>query len=344
MLKLQLLTLKHREQEKMIKAGVLCGLVLAVFVVLMVRWVADTKAKLDDMKAQASAAQANAQKVQEADGEIAAENAKVQPYDDHLFYVLSLRDFSKVWPQRMKMLARFISDRADLLDASLTAQGFTLHIRTKTTADVANVLMTLKQSYKARLVADGTINIAGLGGWPNPTSPRGWGPDSRRRLELPYTNSGLSEVGSSTETATPAAPAGGGPGSGGAPGGSSSGPPGSPGMGGPGSPGSSGGAPGGLGAVLNTVPPELAQMLTTPLDAARRTYISPSVDPPPQPYLALIVTGTWYSPIPVPGGGGGQGQGGPGGMPGGRGGGFSGPPPGASPGGPASGAASSGGK
>jgi len=212
-----------------------------------------------------------------------------------------------------------------------------MNVRTKTTSDVANLLMTLKQGYRAHLIADGSLNITGLTGWPNPTSPRGWGPESRRRMELPFGTGDLSPVSSNSGAPSGTANLAGG-GSGGAPGspgGSSSmsGAPPSPGSpgggapsGGPGMPGAPGGGSGGAGAgasfQLSNVPLELQQMLVSPEDAAKRQYITPSDEPPPQPYLNLVINGAWAVTFSVPSAGGGAG--GRPGMPG-----MSGPPPGA---------------
>ena len=363
MLKLQLLDRRFFEARKVARAVAMCG-VLSILVVVGALFVTTTlKTKLSDMKAQASAAAAFETQVTGKQTEIATVQAEVAPFDAQLAYVRQLRDYSDNFPKYLRMLSRYIYNRAEVLNVMLTGDGFMLQVRTKTTADVAGLMINLKQAYKAGLIATDSLSIQGLSGWPNPTSPRGWGPDTRRRIELPFNTGDLQGVNSNSRALAavtgvtgggaggeggpggsggPAmgspggsGPPGGAPGAPGAPGGMASGPGGSGGSGGPaaGAPGAGMASAGGLRS-LQGLTLETTQFFTTPQDAAHRQFIQGSDDPPLQPYLNLAIVGRWGNPFAAMGGGGAAG--GAGGMPGGMPGmpGAPGSPMGSAPGGP----------
>ncbi|MBI5833471.1 MAG: hypothetical protein HZB16_14325 [Armatimonadetes bacterium] len=367
MLKLQLLDRRFFEARKVTQAMILCA-ILTVGVVGFALWrTTALKTKVADMKNQASAAAAFEQQITAKQGEIEQVKAEVAPFDAQLAYVKSLLNYSDNFPKYLRMLSRYIFNRAEVLSVALTGEGFTMQVRTKGTQDVAGLMINLKQAYKAGLIATDSLSIQGLSGWPNPTSPRGWGPDTRRRIELPFSTGDLQGVNSSSRTlgavtgVTGGGAAPGGPGGPGSSGGS-----GGPGMSAPGPsgpPGGSGGSPGGMpsaapggsggsgGAAPGAGGPgaavasagglrslqglnlETTQFFTNPQDAAHRQFIQASDDPPLQPYLNLVISGRWGNPFPSPAGG--AAAGGGGGMPGmpGMSGGAPGMP-GGSPGGP----------
>ncbi len=338
MLKIQLLDRRFFAAGRIKRMLVLCLLLTAVLVAGILWNTKRLQTRAADMQAQAAAAQANQGQVTTAEGEIAAVNSEVAPFDAQLDYIRELRDYSDNFPRYLRMLSRYIYNRADVLSAVVSYDGFQLQVRTKTTDDVAALMVNLKQAYKSNLIANDSLSIQGLTGWPNPTSPRNWSSDARRRIELPFPSENLQPVGSAT---TPPAPGGGGMGGasgmggmggsgmGGDMGGMSSPPMGGSGMGssGPGMGGSGmGGGPpqmasaGGL-RTLEGMDLATAQFFSDPQSAAHRTYIELSDDPPLQPYLNLAISGRWGVPFPAPMGSGAGGMGGGmGGMGGGMGG------------------------
>lgn len=325
MLRLQLLPDYIFETERVIRALIICGVTFVIVVIGTVKWLGSEKNKLENMKLQAAQATSYATEVKSYDDKIQKVKDEVKPYDDKRAYVESLRDFSGNWTRHMRMLSQYIYYRAEVTTATLTPAGFQLSVRTKSTDDVARLMMNLKRAYKANLIAKDSLNISGLTGWPNPTSPRGWGPDTRGHIEVPNGTGELSAVNANAgETSTviggpaaapgaPGAPGGpsgggGGPGMSGAPpSGGSSAPP--SGGGSSGAPGGSGGAGGAGGTAtagfrLDRAPIEIALFLSSPMEAARRRHLQTSVEPPPQPYLTLSVAGLWATPMVVPQGGG----------------------------------------
>ena len=312
MLKLQLLPDYVFEPDKIKRNVFVCTALLGAVVGVTVYWLLLTQHKLDNMTNQATVAKGFEDQIKKFDADIATVAAEIKPFDDKRDYMNSLKDFGDIYPERMRQVCRFIYNRAEVLSATVTNTGVQLTVRTKTTDDVARLLMVLKQGYQAGLFREGSLQVNGLTGWPNPTSPRGYGLPEMGHIELPLdVAGGLSAVGSNSGRA--AAPAGGGGfagggSSGGAEGmsGPESGAGGEPGMGAGGpSGGGGGGQAGGLADILdaeNVSPAARALLLGIP-EAARMTYIKQSADPPNQPYLNLSVTADWAQPITPPDGG-----------------------------------------
>lgn len=329
MIRLQLLPDYVFEGEKIVRAVIVCTVILLALTGGMVFWTMTEVNKLENMKTQQTAAANLQSQVTSLEGEIDAANAAVAPLQQRHDYMVSLRDFSDGYAERFRNLSRYIYQRVEVLSAQITEQGFNLTVRTKTTQDVARMWMNLRQGELDGLIAANSIQVGGLTGWPNSTSPRGWTAEGRRRFDLPLEVDTLSPVNSGS-TNISSGQQGGGFGGVPGPGGGSSGsaglaPPGPGGLGGsgagPGLPGGEGGVPGaagGGGGFGNTVmdfrqtSKEAMQMWLDPRSAAMLEYITPSEEPPDQPYLNMSISGAWAQPMTAPAGTGGQ-QGGFGG-------------------------------
>ncbi len=304
MLRLQLLPDYVFEGARIRRAVLICGFIFLVDVGVTHAWQFLTKQKVTNMTNQASVASGFEGQIKAIDGQIAAVAGEIQPIDNKLKYITELKDYGDVWPQRMRALAPFIYERCELLSANLTYTTVTLNVRTKTTQDVARMLMNLKKAYAAGLFRPDSINVTGLTGWPNLTSPLRVGPDELGHMALNLNRPSPVAVNSNTAVAAGSAAAaagfavqagnalsGGGPA---APAGSESAPAegsseGSGMVEGASGGGGGGGAPQGGDSVMRA--------------AAIARYIKPSVDPPPQPYLTLTVSAVWAQPIPAPDGG-----------------------------------------
>lgn len=307
MLRLQLLPDYVFEGARVRRAIIICVVIFLIDVGITHWWVASTKYALANMTNQGEVAKGFETQTKDLEGKIAAVAAEVAPIDAKRDYMLALKDHGDIWPQKMRQVAPFIYNRVELLSARLTPEAVELSVRTKTTDDVARMLMQLKRGYAAGLFAPDSINVTGLTGWPNPTSPRGFGLAELKHITVPFEVGGLSPVGSNSRPGAPQGGQGGGMGApGGAPGAPEAGgsPPDAGAMGGPGAPGGGGG---GGGASNDTM-----------RRAALAAYIKPSVDPPPQPYLQMNITARWAQPVaPIEGGGPGAAGGGAPGAPGG---------------------------
>lgn len=329
MLKLQLLPDYVFEGDKIKRNVIVCTVILILVVGATLKWLQITQHKLDNMTNQAQVASGFEGQIKSIDSEIAAVAAEIKPFDDKREYMNTLKDFGDIWPERMRDVCKFIYNRAEVLSASLTTTGVQLSVRTKTTDDVARLLMDLKQAYAAGLFREGTLQVSGLTGWPNPTSPRGYGLPEMGHIELPLdVTGGLSGVGSNSQRGGGGGGGGGGFGGGGGVSGMTGSPDGMSGgdmgmsggdMGGAppsgGSPMGGGGGGAGVGALadildVDNVSPAARGLLLGIQEAARVTYIKESADPPDQPYLNLSVTAQWAQPITPPEGGGGQPAGG----------------------------------
>ncbi len=298
MLRLQLLPDHVFEGARIKKAVILCTLVFLLDAAICFLWFSSQKAAMVSMTQQSEVAAGFQSQISALDGEIGALQALIAPVDSKRDYILALKDYGDNWPQRMRALAMFIYARVEVLNCQLDQQGFELQVRTKTTEDVARLLMNLKQGYAAGLLQQDSLNVTGLNGWPNMTSPLGISVDTASHLDpgVGLENGALQGVNSGSNPAAPAQQGG----AGGMEGSGSEAMPdessGSGGMSGePGMEGGSGGGFGGAaGARAGTVDSALMRLL------AIRKYIQPSVDPPPQPYLNLTVTGRWQVPLQSP--------------------------------------------
>lgn len=318
MLRLQLLPDYVFEGARIRKAIMVCTALFVLDVGATHLYQAITKGRLANMTNQAEVAKGFEGQIKAIEGEIGAVTAEIQPIDDKRNYMIDLKDFSDQYVAKLRALIPFIYRRVEVLSASITNTGFTLQVRTKTTDDVARMLKNLKEAYNSGLLQPDSINITGLTGWPNPTSSLSWRIDTAENVLTPIGDiGGLSAVGSQG-----AAPGGGGQAAG-QPGGDAGAPPpeaGAP----PGDPGAApGGAPGGEAGGGGGQPASGAGAAEA---VARARYLKPSVDPPPQPYLNMTITGNWVEPLKEPAGGApGAAPGGAPGMPGDPG---AGPPPG----------------
>jgi len=297
MLRLQLLPDQVFEGARIRKATILCTLIFLIDAVVCFLWFSSTKTAMVSMTAQAEAASAFQGQIAALDGEISALQAQIAPVDSKHDYILGLKDYGDNWPQRMRELAKFIYARVEVLSCQLTAEGFELEVRTKTTEDVARLLMNLKQAYAAGLMQQDSLNVTGLSGWPNLTSPYGLSVDSVMHMEIgvDLADFDLHPVNSNSNPAAGNQGGGQGSGSGEMEGGS----------GGESMPeenassemeGGSGDFGGGGGQAVQAGPVDSDRMEA----AAIAHYIKPSVDPPDQPYLNLTVTGRWQVPLQAP--------------------------------------------
>lgn len=323
---LQLLPSSVFEGDRIKKAVVKCSLVTVLVVAGLLMWFKTTREATQSMTAQAEAAAGFQGQIAALDGQISALQSDIAPVDSRHDYILALKDYGDNWPRLMRELAGFIYARVELLSCQLDTQGFSLSVRTKTTEDVARLLQNLKQSYAAGLVQQDSLNVTGLTGWPNATSPLGYGlaaanhidiaiGDDYARLQAVGSNAnpeegpglglaGLDVLSGSGAMPTDLGPA---PGSGGSMAGE-------PGMEGSMDPAMDSGMDGmgGMGGQATQAGSVDSDRL---VQLAIAKYIQPSVDPPPQPYLNLTITGRWAAPLQEPVGNMPAGAGGAGGSP-----------------------------
>lgn len=294
MLRLQLLPDQVFEGARIKKAVLLCTALFLVDAVICFLWFSSTKTAMLSMTQQAEVASGFKSQIDALDGQIAGLQAQIAPVDSKRDYILALKDYGDNWPQRMRELAKYIYARVEVLSCQLDTQGFELEVRTKTTEDVARLLMNLKMAYAAGLLQQDSLNVTGVTGWPNMTSPWGYSLDEILHMEIGVDRDSF-DLEAVNSNSNPAAPAGGGGGSSGAEAGSgaeampeessSSDMSGEPGMEGSG---------GGGGTRAGNVESDRMRLM------ALQKYIEPSVDPPPQPYMNLTITGRWQVPLAEP--------------------------------------------
>lgn len=314
MLRLQLLPETVFEGARIKRAVIVCVVIFLVIVGITHFWQMTTKRALTSMTEQAETAAGFASQTQSLQGEIAAVEAEIAPIDAKRDYMIDLKDFGEVWTTRMRQIAPYIYPRAELLSLSMDAEGFEMELRTSTTEDVARVLMNLKQLYGIGLVQQDSLNVTGLTGWPNLTSPL---PNVPQNMALEWDLPGLVPVNSNSQFEAEGGTGGGGegfaepgmePGMEAGPGGPAEAAPPAEAM--PGEPGMEGMGGGGGGG-------SLGQATVSANDAvrekARVRYIRPSTEPPPQPYLRLQIRARWAEAISEPGA---AATAAPGGMPG----------------------------
>jgi hypothetical protein len=269
-------------------------------------WHTSTKNKLENMTQQAAAATANKGKIDAIDTRIGEAQAAIAPMDNKRDYMMALRDYGDVWPERMQALNRYIYRRVELISAQLTPDGVSLQARTKTSEDLARMLLDLKQTYPAGLLRPDSLTVNGVTGWPNSLG-FSYTAGARTHIALPGGFGGLSPVGHATGggggatdqasqgTTAPGAAAdqGSGPGS--------ATPLVQPSGGGEPAQGAAGAAAGGGSAVVARLPQYRAPVLLSAADAARARYLQRSVEPNLQPYMVLSISAEWAAKIAEPG-------------------------------------------
>lgn len=312
MIRLQLLPDYVFEGEKIVRALVVCLVLLLAETGGMLFWMSVENNRLENMTRQKTTAEANKTQVDGLNSEISAAKAAVAPIDNKRNYMISLRDYSDGYPERLKAISGYLYERAEVLSASVTERSVSLNVRTKTTEDIARIMMNLRRAEQDGLLAPQSISVSGVTGWPNPTSPRGWGTEAQRRMDLPagVSPSDLRPVNSGSRNLQ----------TGGAQQQGGGGPAGIPGVGGQGGGGGEVPGLGGDGQRFSNFVLDFGrssksalQMLMSPRQAAMLEYIEPSDEPPDQPYLQLTITATWARPM-VPPAGTDTGQGGMGGF------------------------------
>jgi hypothetical protein len=295
MLRLQLLPDQVFEGSRIRKAIILCTLIFLIDAVVCLLWFSSTKTALASMTEQADVANGFQTQIAALDAEIGALQALIAPVDSKHDYILGLKDYGDQWPAKMRELSKFIYARVEVLSAQLDPEGFELEVRTKTTEDVARLLMNLKAGYAAGLIQTDSLNVTGLTGWPNLTSPPAFSnPQQRLHIDM-----GGGEQGSRTSPGSNSNPfaqqqqAGGGGGEFS----DSAEMPADEGMSSSemsGEPGFEGGFGGSGGAPASQVDSDAMRAL------AIAKYIEPSNDREPQPYLNLTITGRWMQPLVEP--------------------------------------------
>ena len=303
MLRLQLLPDHVFEGGRIKKATIFCVLIFLIDAVVCFAWFATTKTAMTSMAQQSEVASGFQSQISALDAEIGGLEAQIAPVDSKHDYILGLKDYGDQWTEKMRELSKFIYARVEVLSAQLDSQGFELEVRTKTTEDVARMLMNLKVGYAAGLIQQDSLNVTGLTGWPHLlTSPKtDYTIDQAMHIDI---GSGLSLLGQGTSS----------PGSNSNPGaqrsqgGEFSG---SEEMGGsgemspeensssemgmePGFEGSGGAGGAAVGQRASAVDSDVMRAL------AVNKYIKPSVDKPPQPYLNLTIEGRWQSALVEP--------------------------------------------